>query len=106
MIAKARSEMVKRAAVARFLEKDMEEIDRLMEEDGLPHQRLPGANKPSIRIFLPDFHTWMLRHTRGEVLEITDYTKFKAAFLAAQPAVKPRQRRKKTNLPTPENTHA
>jgi hypothetical protein len=91
MISKGRSEMVKREAVARFMGTDSREIDRMIEEDDLPHQRFPGKGKPSIRIFLPDFHAWTLRYSRGEISAVADYPTFKASFMAAQPAREKRQ---------------
>jgi hypothetical protein len=96
VIAPSRSEMVKRAAVARFLEREICDVDRMIEEDGLPHQRFPGKERPSIRIFLPDFHAWTLRHSRGEIEAVADYPTFKAAFMAAQPVPKKRTRKKKS----------
>jgi hypothetical protein len=61
----ARGRMVKRAEVARFLGKDASEIDRMIEQDGMPHLSLPGPTKPSVRFFLRDLHGWLLRFNRG-----------------------------------------
>lgn len=79
------TEMVKVAAVARFLGKKPEEVLRMMKEDGLPNVPVPGENKPSVRIFLPDFHEWLV--SRGRVpaaSKLAAYDEFKRAFFAAQ----------------------
>ena len=57
--------MVKRAEVARFLGKDAAEIDRMIEQDGMPHMELPGKTKPSVRFYLPDLHGWLMNFNRG-----------------------------------------
>lgn len=85
------TEMVKVAAVARFLGKKPEEVVRMIGEDRLPHSKLPGENKPSFRIFLPDFHAWLLPKS-GTSPKLLQYAEFKKAFFEAQKAV-----REKTN---------
>jgi hypothetical protein len=76
------SEMVKRTDVRRFLAVDPEEVDRMIEEDRLPIVKVPGARKPAIRIFLPDFHAWLCGWAK-EGAAIKDYQVFRRAFFAA-----------------------
>lgn len=83
------TELVKRAAVAAFLGSDPEEIDRLISEDNLPHVKVPGKERPGIRIFLPDFHQWLVARSRLSP-RLKDFAEFKRAFFAAQPPRKER----------------
>ena len=76
------SEMVKRTDVRRFLAVDPDEVDRMIEQDDLPVVKVPGRLKPAIRIFLPDFHAWLLTWTRTGAA-IRDYKVFRKAFFAA-----------------------
>lgn len=81
---KRTSEMVKRAAIIRFLEKDADEVDRMIREDGLPVVEIPGPNKPGVRIFLPDFHEWLKAYAKGSSGKVKDYAEFLRAFHACQ----------------------
>jgi hypothetical protein len=74
--------MRKVAEVGRFLGKQPDEIVRMMVEDGLPHVRLPGRSKPSVRFVLKDVHAWLVRYAPGSVL--ADYEEFVRAFEGAQ----------------------
>lgn len=86
-----KSEMVKRAAVARFLGEDPEEVRRMMEMDGMPHVRVPGPTRPAFRVFLPDLHRWLCQRADG-CQKLADYEEFRRAFFAAQrPRKSPRQ---------------
>jgi hypothetical protein len=81
------SRMVKRAEVARFLGKDAAEIDRMIEQDGMPHMQLPGPTKPSVRFFLPDLHGWLAKFNRG-CAGFSRLEEFERAFCEAQGRVK------------------
>jgi hypothetical protein len=72
----------KAAELGRFLGKQADEIERMMVEDGLPHVRLPGRTKPSVRFHLRDVHAWLVRYAPGSVLG--DYAEFARAFEEAQ----------------------
>jgi hypothetical protein len=73
----------KRSELARFLAVPPEEIDRMMEEDGLPHRRLPGKNKPAIRFRLPSVWEWLKKWTPPGV-KLESYAEFERDFEAAQ----------------------
>lgn len=77
------SELVKRVEVARFLGMALEEVTRLIEQDKLPHARVPGPTRPGFRIFLPDLHAWLCRRSEGSP-RLADYAEFRRAFFAAQ----------------------
>ena len=74
--------MRKAAELGRFLAKPADEIERMMVEDGLPHVRLPGRSKPSVRFVLKDVHAWLVRYAPGSVLG--DFEEFVRAFEGAQ----------------------
>ena len=74
------SEFVKRSAVAEVLGLDHAEVDRLIEEDGLPAIKLPGLKYTKIRIHLPDLHRWLLIGCRNSNPRLRDYEAFRAAF--------------------------
>jgi len=82
--AKSRVELVKRADVRRFLQVDDDEVQRMIDQDNLPYIRKPGATKPGVRIFLPDFHEWLVGYAQGASRRIADYPEFLRAFWAAQ----------------------
>lgn len=82
--ARKRSDLVKRAAIARFFEKEQEEIDRMIREDALPFIKVPGPTKPGIRIYLPDFHRWLVGYAGGDSEAIRDYDQFLKSFWAVQ----------------------
>ena len=75
--------MVKRAEIARFLGVESAEVDRMIELDDLPAIRVPGQTRPSVRIYLVDFHRWLLRGA-DPASEIRDYPGFVASFQAAR----------------------
>lgn len=79
----AGSEMVKRAAVARFLGQDAEEVQMAIELDGMPHTKVPGRKRPGVRIFLPDLHEWLRKRSQVSP-KLADYGEFRRAFMAAQ----------------------
>jgi hypothetical protein len=72
----------KRSELARFLSVPPEEINRMMEEDNLPHRRLPGKNKPTIRFRLYDVWEWLKKWTPGGKIE--SYADFVREFDEAQ----------------------
>jgi len=78
------TDMVRCSDVGRFLGKDSDEVKRMTEEDDLPATKIPGKNKETLRIFLPDFHVWLIR-TAPEGSKLRDYGHFLRAFRAAQP---------------------
>ncbi len=87
---KPRSELVKRAAVARFFSQEPEEVDRQIREDGLPHCEVPGPQRNSVRIFLPDLHQWLLKRSQLSP-RLGDFREFRRAFFEAQPEREPRR---------------
>lgn len=72
----------KRSELARFLSVPPEEIDRMIEEDGLPHRKLPGKNKPAVRLRLRDVWEWLKKCTPGGKVE--PYADFVRDFEEAQ----------------------
>lgn len=80
----SRTEMVKRADVARFLGVQDSEVQRMLELDGLPWVEIPGPKRPGVRIFLPAFHEWMLGRGKGLAGRLADYSEFRRAFEEAQ----------------------
>ena len=72
----------KRSELARYLGTRPEEIDRMMEEDNLPHRRLPGKTKPAIRFRLYDVWEWLKKWTPGGKIE--SYADFVRDFDEAQ----------------------
>lgn len=77
------SKLRKRSELARYLGTPPEEIDRMIEEDGLPCLRLPGARKPAIRFRLRDVHRWLQKWNRG--CDLKSYAEFLVEFEEAQP---------------------
>ena len=78
------TEMVKRAAVARFLGVEPEQVQEMLDLDGLPFVSIPGKKRPGVRIFLPAFHEWMVKRGRNGSERLADYEVFKRAFFSAQ----------------------
>lgn len=76
------SALRKRSELARFLGSAPEEIDRMIEEDGLPHLRLPGARKPAIRFQLRDVWNWLKKWNRG--CDLGSFQEFQQSFDEAQ----------------------
>lgn len=72
----------KRSELARFLGAPPEEIDRMMEEDGLPHLRLPGKTKPAIRFRLRDVWAWLKKWNKG--CDLKSFSEFVKEFDEAQ----------------------
>jgi hypothetical protein len=81
------SELVKRAAVARFLGVEPEQVQEMLELDGLPYVSIPGKKRPGVRIFLPAFHEWMVKRAKGPAGTLGDYAEFRRAFVEAQGCV-------------------
>lgn len=77
------SKLRKRSELARYLGTPPEEIDRMIEEDGLPCLRLPGARKPAIRFRLRDVHRWLQKWNKG--CDLKNYAEFVLEFEEAQP---------------------
>lgn len=73
----------KRSELARFLAVPPEEIDRMMAEDGLPHRRLPGRNKPAIRFRLREVWDWLKKWAPPEV-KVESFRDFEREFEEAQ----------------------
>lgn len=71
--------------MARYLGKDAGEIDRMMEEDGLPFVQLPGPTKPVPRFRLRDVHAWLARKVVGA--EPMPFGEFVQEFEEAQKGV-------------------
>lgn len=76
------SALRKTIEIARYLGKPPEEVVRMTEEDDLPHVRLQGANKPTLRFRLPDFFRWLQPRNRG--CEFGNFADFKREFEEAQ----------------------
>ncbi len=72
----------KRSELARFLAVPPEEIDRMIDEDGLPCLRLPGKNKPAIRFRLRDVWKWLQKWNKG--CDLKSYADFEREFEEAQ----------------------
>lgn len=68
----------KKSEIARYLGKPPAEVERMMDEDGLPYVRLPGKEKPSSRFRLRDFHGWLLKWNRGCAWK--DFAEFEREF--------------------------
>jgi hypothetical protein len=68
------------AEVARFLEVEPDDVDRMIRMDDLPASKIPKARRNVTRIYLPDFHAWLLNRSSGDVLKLRDYTDFIARF--------------------------
>ena len=76
---RADTDMVRRADMARFLGCEPEEVERMANEDNLPHVKMPGATRPSYRFFLPDVHGWLVKYAKGPC-SLADYGKFRESF--------------------------
>lgn len=68
-----RETLRKKSDVARYLGKDAAEVDRLLADDGLPHVRLPGATRPTVRFRLRDVYEWLMRYNRGCSMSYEDF---------------------------------
>lgn len=76
----------KRSELARFLGSPPEEIDRMIEEDGLPYLRIPGKHKPAIRFRLRDVWKWLQKWNKG--CDLKGYADFEREFDEAQKLLK------------------
>ena len=76
-------EMVRVAEISRFLGQGADEVRILIELDGLPHARVPGKTKPSLRVALRDLHAFLLRRWQGETL-MRDFEVFRGEFWRSQ----------------------
>ena len=75
-----------RAAVARFLGVEPEEVERMTRQDAMPHTKVPTAERVVLKFFLPDLHAWLLSRSKGNPSpKLASYETFKREFLAAQP---------------------
>jgi hypothetical protein len=79
----SRSELVKRIDVARFMRISLEEVTRMIDQDDLPHVRVPGPQRVGYRIFLPDLHAWLCLCSQFSP-RLANYSEFLRAFWAAQ----------------------
>lgn len=78
------SELVRLADLGRFLCQDADEV-RLLVTDGMPHTKVNGRTRPVYRVFLPDFHRWLMLRSPG-CERLADYQEFRRAFREAQTA--------------------
>ena len=76
------SRLRKKSELVRYLGKPAEEVDRMMEEDKLPHMNLPGMQRPSPRFRLRDVHRWLMQYSKG--CDLKDFAEFEREFDAAQ----------------------
>ena len=76
-------EMVRVAEISRFLGQGAEEVRDMLTLDGLPHAKVPGKTKPSIRVALRDLHAFLMRRWQGET-RLKDYEVFRGAFWGSQ----------------------
>jgi hypothetical protein len=75
--------MVRVAEISRFLGQGAEEVREMLDLDGLPHAKVPGKTKPSVRVALRDLHGFMLRRWQGETV-LRDFAVFAEAFWGSQ----------------------
>lgn len=54
----------------------------MMEEDGLPHLRMPGKHKPSVRFRLRDVWRWVQKWNQG--CDLKSFEDFEREFEEAQ----------------------
>jgi hypothetical protein len=68
------------AEVARYLAVDPKDVKRMIELDALPASRIPKKKRTVERIYLPDFHQWILGRSSGQNDRLRDYPAFLAEF--------------------------
>jgi hypothetical protein len=68
------------AEVARFLEIEPADVDRLIEYDELPVSSIPKVRRTVRRIYLPDFHAWLVQRSSGQVRSLMSYEEFLRVF--------------------------
>lgn len=78
-------EMVKASALARVLQVRGAELERMVDEDGLPALELPRVKNRRLRFFLPDVHRWMLIGARNSPVRLREYENFMALFARSGP---------------------
>jgi hypothetical protein len=67
------------AEVARFLEVRAEDVQRMIEFDGLPETRVPKRTRTVSRIYLPDFHAWLVGRSKNSA-RLLSYADFLVEF--------------------------
>lgn len=70
--------------VAAFLRMEPAEVRALIDLDGLPAKRVPGAKRAVLRVFLPDFWRWFCDRPGETGMELASYARFETEFEAAQ----------------------
>jgi hypothetical protein len=65
--------------VARFLLVEPEEVRRMVGQDRLPAIEVPLRKRKVLRIYLPDFHRWLLSRST-ESLAMRNYEEFLKRF--------------------------
>jgi hypothetical protein len=86
-----------RAAVARFMGVEAEDVERMVRLDRMPHVRVPAETRVTFKFFLPDLHAWLVERSRDNPSpRLASFEVFERAFLAAQPERKAPVRRVKT----------
>jgi hypothetical protein len=71
------------AEVARYLMIEREDLDRMVRIHGLPVTWLSRPTRPVMRIYLPDFHEWVLERTKGASERLRNYDNFLEEFHAS-----------------------
>jgi hypothetical protein len=68
------------AEVARYLAVEPGDVKRMIRLDSLPETRIPKQTRTVARIYLPDFHAWLLSRSSGETRQLADYPAWLAEF--------------------------
>ncbi|MES2923713.1 MAG: hypothetical protein V4819_19315 [Verrucomicrobiota bacterium] len=68
------------AEIARYLCSEVEDVERMIRLDKLPHFTLPKAKRTVKRIPLRDFHAWLKKRPGSERPELANYETFLADF--------------------------
>ncbi len=65
--------------VARYLAIEAADVKRLVKLDGMPATAIPKATRTVLRIYLPDFHAWLVRRSKNPG-SLAIYPEFLAEF--------------------------
>jgi len=66
--------------VARFLAVEPRDVKAMIELDGLPTTKIPKKTRKVDRIYLPDFHAWLVNRSKNAADRLRDYKAWLAEF--------------------------
>jgi len=65
--------------IARYLAVEAKDVARMIRLDGLPATSIPKTKRTVQRVYLPDFHKWLMKRTKNAGM-LADYDNFLVVF--------------------------